>query len=105
LHYRSIINMATEVIKKTAQDGAIQSRTGIRDTINDLTERIISELQEEKLTPMEKLALLKTLLPYAVGKVPTVAVNYRIRNGQPTSGRLIEPTEDGGDDGSVYGNW
>lgn len=69
----------------------------LRSTINEITQRLIEELQGAELTPLEKLALLKTLLPYSVSKLPTAAVNYEIYRGQPLSSRLIEVTEDGGE--------
>lgn len=70
--------------------------SSLRDTINELTERLINELKEANLTPTEKLAFLKALLPYAVGKLPNAALNYDFCSGQPTSARIIEPTPDGG---------
>ena len=73
-------------------------KIGIRETITDLAEQLVDELRQEELTPMEKLAFLRTLLPYAVGKLPNALVNYAIGyNGQPTSARIIETTEDGGE--------
>lgn len=74
----------------------LQEKSSLRDTINGITERLISELQGEELTPMEKLAFLKTLLPYSVGKLPTAAVNLQYYGGQPFSGRIVELSEDGG---------
>ena len=71
-------------------------RVNLRDTINTITEKLIAELQGEELTPMEKLAFLKTLLPYSVGKLPTAAVNFQYYSGQPYSGRIVELSEDGG---------
>ena len=94
----------TASLQETATGQPPQERS-LRDTINELTESLIVELSEETLTPMEKLALLRTLLPYAVGKLPNVAVNLAIRNGQPTSARIIEPTKDGGDDSSNPFGW
>ena len=70
--------------------------SSLRDTINELAEQLISDLQKETLTPTEKLSFLKALLPYAVGKLPNAALNYDYSNGQPTSARVIEPTKDGG---------
>ena len=70
--------------------------SSLRDTINELAERLINELKEANLTPAEKLAFLKALLPYAVGKLPNAALNYDFCSGQPTSARIIEPTPDGG---------
>ena len=70
--------------------------SSLRDTINELTQQLIDELREETLTPMEKLALLKALLPYAMTKLPTAVLNYAYSSGQPTSARIIEPTPDGG---------
>lgn len=85
--------------------------SSLRDSINELTEKLIEELMEEKLTPTEKLAFLKALLPYSVGRLPNAAVNYKVYgsvnvagnnnstavgSGQPTSARIIEPTKDGG---------
>ena len=68
----------------------------LRATINEITEQLITELQGAELTATEKIAFLKTLLPYSVGKLPTAAVNYQIYSGQPTSGRVIELSENGG---------
>ncbi len=68
----------------------------LRGTITQITEQLIAELQGENLTPSEKISFLKTLLPYSVGRLPNAAVNYQIRSGQPTSGRVIELSEDGG---------
>lgn len=70
--------------------------SSLRESINEIAERLIGELREEQLTPMEKLAFLKALLPYAVGKLPNAALNYDYCSGQPTSARIIEPTPDGG---------
>lgn len=42
----------------------------LRDTINEITERLINDLQSETLTPTEKLAFLRTLLPYSIGRLP-----------------------------------
>lgn len=53
-----------------------EEKRELRDTITRLTERLIQELQEEELKPMEKLALLKALLPYSVGKLPTAIISY-----------------------------
>ena len=69
----------------------------LRDNINQITEQLITELHEAELTASEKIAFLKTLLPYSVGKLPTASVNVQIgRNGQPTSARVVELTENGG---------
>lgn len=70
--------------------------SSLRESINEIAERLINELKEEQLTPMEKLAFLKALLPYAVGKLPNAALNYDFCSGQPTSARIIEPTPEGG---------
>lgn len=82
-----------------------QTQQNLRATINEITERLITELQGAELTATEKIAFLKTLLPYSVGRLPTAAVNYQIYSGQPTSGRVIELSEDGGNKGSVLENW
>lgn len=76
----------------------------LRGTITQITEQLIAELQGENLTPSEKISFLKTLLPYSVGRLPNAAVNYQIRSGQPTSGRVIELSEDGGrkDEGGFF---
>lgn len=71
-------------------------RVSLRSTINEITEQLITELQGAELTATEKIAFLKTLLPYSVGKLPSVAVNYDIYRGQPLSARIIEPTTGGG---------
>lgn len=79
------------------KDKEVQAQqTSLRGTINEITERLIGELQEEPLTPQEKIAFLRTLLPYTVGRLPTAAVNYQIWRGQPTTARIIEPTSEGG---------
>lgn len=72
-------------------------QTTLRDTINEIAEQLIAELHGAELTASEKIAFLKTLLPYSVGKLPTASVNVQIgRNGQPTSARVVELTENGG---------
>lgn len=73
-----------------------EEKQNLRKTITELTEQLIKELQEEELTPMDKLALLRVLLPYSVGKLPTALVNYSIYSGQPTSARIVELTDEGG---------
>lgn len=77
--------------KETKETGS-----SLRETISELAESLINDLKGETLTPMEKLAFLKALLPYAVGKLPNVAINYDFCSGQPTSARIIEPTPGGG---------
>ena len=68
----------------------------LRGTINQITEQLITELHGAELTPSEKIAFLKTLLPYSVGKLPSAVINYDMFRGQPFSGRIIEPTNRGG---------
>ena len=79
----------------------------LRSTINEITEQLITELQGAELTATGKISFLKTLLPYSVGKLPTAAVNYQIFSGQPTSGRVIELSENGGrkDTSSILENF
>ena len=81
---------------KANETKAKTTGSSLRESINEIAERLIDELKEEQLTPMEKLAFLKALLPYSVGKLPNVALNYDYCSGQPTSARIIEPTPDGG---------
>lgn len=71
-------------------------KPNLRGNITVITEELIAELREQELTPSEKIAFLKTLLPYAVGKLPTALVNFAVISGQPVSARVIEPTKDGG---------
>lgn len=71
-------------------------KPNLRGNITEITEELIVELRGQELTPSEKIAFLKTLLPYAVGKLPTALVNFAVISGQPISARVIEPTKDGG---------
>lgn len=73
-----------------------QERASLRTTISEITEQLIQELHQEDLTPADKIALLRVLLPYSVGKLPTALVNYSVYSGQPTSARVIDLSEDGG---------
>jgi hypothetical protein len=87
--------------KKITSGGEVSlTETGtLRATINGITQRLITELQEAELTPMEKLSFLKVLLPYSVGKLPTAMINYQMCSGQATSARVVELTKDGGRSG------
>lgn len=83
-------------MSKKSEKNEPEKRTPIRETISDITADLITELREMELQPMEKIALLKALLPYSVGKLPTAAINYSVCSGQPTSARIIELSKTGG---------
>lgn len=83
------------MIQKNQKQPANQS-SQLRGTISDITAELINELKEMELNPMEKIALLRTLLPYSVGKLPTALVNFSLLSGQPTSARVIELSGEGG---------
>jgi hypothetical protein len=83
------------MIQKNQKQPANQS-SQLRGTISDITAELINELKEMDLNPMEKIALLRTLLPYSVGKLPTALVNFSLLSGQPTSARVIELSGEGG---------
>lgn len=73
-----------------------EQKASLRGTISDVTEQLLQELLSMELTPADKISLLRTLLPYSVGKLPTALVNYSVLSGQPTSARVIDLSEDGG---------
>lgn len=60
----------------------------LRETITGMTESLLREIRKEELTPMEKLALLRILLPYSVGKLPTAVVNCTLPNIPTLEDRL-----------------
>lgn len=76
----------------------------LRSTINEMAAKLIEELKEEELSTSEKLAFLKAILPYSVGKLPNAVLNYeKGANAQIFSARIIEPTKDGGIENRLRG--